>query len=96
MGETPSEHYPQNGRRRDGIEIGGLHNPLDLSGLPVARVRQVDRHDLTELRKQYPPLASQALVAVDLIDGGQRLTTIADASLDFIGTKLESVSPGAK
>lgn len=93
MSDARGEGYSQNYRRRkyaarylsgDGIEIGGLHNPLDISGLPVARIRRVDRYDIATLREHYPPLHAMELVSVDIIDDGQILATIQDASLDFI------------
>lgn len=93
MSDAQDEGYSQNYRRReyaarylsgDGIEIGGLHNPLDVSGLPVARIRRVDRYDIAALREHYPPLHAMELVSVDIIDDGQTLATIPDASLDFI------------
>ncbi len=68
----------------DGIEIGALHNPLDISGLRVTRVRYVDRYDVAGLREQYPSLADLPLVPVDIVDDGEVLSTIPDCSLDFI------------
>jgi SAM-dependent methyltransferase len=66
----------------DGVEIGALHKPLALpSG---ARVRYVDRMDVGELRRHYPELAGQRLCEPEIIDDGERLETIADASLDFV------------
>lgn len=66
----------------DGIEIGALHEPLAVP--PAARVRYVDRLPLEALRDHYPELAGQAFVNVDIIDDGETLATIPDASLDFI------------
>src|SRR5262245_50309382 len=66
----------------EGIEIGALHNPLPLP--PSARVRYVDRMDLAELRKQYPELGSKKLVPVDIVDEGERLGRVPDASQQFV------------
>ena len=70
--------------RGDGIEIGALHQPFDLSDLPVTRVRYVDRMPVEQLRLQYPELNNEHFVHIDLIDDGQVLATIPDESLDFI------------
>src|SRR6476620_2061595 len=68
----------------DGIEIGALHNPFDLSGLPITRIRYVDRMPSEQLRLQYPELNNVPFVAIDIIDDGQILSTIPNESLDFI------------
>ena len=87
-----TERYSQNYRRRDfaarylkgdGIEIGGLHNPLNISGLPITRIRRVDRYDLAGLQEHYH-YQPEDLITVDIVDDGQVLSTIADDSLDFI------------
>src|SRR5215218_5051715 len=65
-----------------GLEIGGLNAPLRVPG--AARVRYVDRAPVPELRKQYPELDGQPLVETDVIDDGERLGTIPDASEDFV------------
>jgi SAM-dependent methyltransferase len=86
--ETPDYHR----RRRtlvrhlhgDGIEIGALHDPLDLSGAHVTRIRYVDRFDVPGLREQYPTLDTLSLVPVDIVDDGEVLGTIPDSSLDFV------------
>jgi SAM-dependent methyltransferase len=70
--------------RGDGIEIGALHNPFDLSGLPVTRIRYVDRMPSEQLRLQYPELNDVSFVNIDIIDDGQILSTIPNGSLDFI------------
>ena len=64
----------------EGIEIGALHNPLRTS----ARVRYVDRLSRADLRRHYPELAAFPVVDPDIVDDGERLTRIADGSLDFI------------
>jgi SAM-dependent methyltransferase len=70
--------------RGDGIEVGALHSPFDLTGLPVTRVRYVDRMSVADLRRQYPELDGKPLVEPDLIDDGQVLSTVPDGSLDFL------------
>jgi SAM-dependent methyltransferase len=68
--------------RGDGLEIGALHYPL-----PVprgARVRYVDRMSVEQLRRHYPDLPPAKLVAVDVVDDGEKLLSQADGSADFI------------
>jgi SAM-dependent methyltransferase len=65
-----------------GIEIGALHNPLELP--PGATVRYVDRMPVAELREHYPELAGEQLVDVDVIDDGETLSTVGDESVDFV------------
>jgi len=67
-----------------GIEIGALHSPLNISGLPVTSIRFVDRLPKEELKKQYPELSNYELVQVDIIDNGEVLDKIENGSLDFI------------
>lgn len=66
----------------EGIEIGALHLPLAVP--PTAHVRYVDRMTAPELRTHYPELSAVNLVDVDIIDDGERLTTIATESQDFV------------
>ncbi len=66
----------------DGIEIGALHLPLPVPR--TAHVRYVDRMSATDLKKQYPDLAGRKLVDPDIIDDGERLSTIKNGSLDFV------------
>lgn len=73
-----SEHY----LKGDGIEIGALHHPLHVP--EAARVRYVDRLPVAELRRQYPELANFPLTEPDIIDDGEVLSRIPEASLDFI------------
>jgi predicted SAM-dependent methyltransferase len=68
--------------RGDGLEIGALHNPLPVS--ERARVRYVDRMATADLRRQYPELDDKPLVDVDMIDDGERLASVPDASVDFV------------
>src|SRR5688572_6100669 len=70
--------------RGDGIELGALHMPLDLSGCKVNRIRYVDRMSETHLRTHYPEIEAIALVPVDVIDDASTLATVPDGSLDFI------------
>lgn len=65
-----------------GIEIGALHHPLPVP--KVAQVKYVDRMSVPDLRTHYPELNSVNLVEVDIIDNGESLTTIAEASQDFV------------
>jgi predicted SAM-dependent methyltransferase len=66
----------------EGLEIGALHQPLATPAR--ARVRYVDRMSVDELRDEYPELAGWDLTPVDVIDDGELLTTVPDASQDFI------------
>jgi predicted SAM-dependent methyltransferase len=63
----------------EGLEIGALNGPLSLP--QDAHARYVDRFGLDELCKHYPGLD---LVDVDIIDDGERLTSIPEGSQDFI------------
>src|SRR4051794_4349755 len=66
----------------DGIEIGALHRPLVVPR--TARVRFVDREDVAALRRHYPELQDLELVTIDIVDDGESLATLADASVDFV------------
>lgn len=66
----------------EGIEIGALHSPLVVR--PPVRVRYVDRMSVADLRRQYPEPNDSPLVEADIIDDGERLTKVADASQDFV------------
>jgi len=66
----------------DGIEIGALDQPLPLPA--KAKVRYVDRVSVAQLRAYYPELGKRALTEPDLIEDGERLSSIASGSLDFI------------
>jgi hypothetical protein len=68
--------------RGDGIEIGALNEPLQLPA--GARVRYVDRLPLDELRGHYPELGSSRLTEPQILDDGERLSSIEPRSLDFI------------
>ncbi|HMN62180.1 MAG TPA: methyltransferase domain-containing protein [Anaerolinea sp.] len=67
-----------------GVEIGALHKPFKLTGLPVSKISYVDRMTNEDLRKQYPELNDLDLVEVDIVDDGSTLSRIPDESLDFI------------
>lgn len=68
--------------RGSGLEVGALHSPM-----PVPRkaaVRYIDRLSVEGLRKHYPELADLPLVHVDVLDNGEELSSIPDASVDFV------------
>jgi len=67
-----------------GIEIGALHQPLALNGLPISRIQYVDRLTVDRLRQHYPELSGYKFVPVDVLDDGETLATFLDDSLDFI------------
>lgn len=73
-------HYIQG----SGIEIGALHRPLDISGLPVTEIRYVDRRSAEDLYRTYPELQAYQLTNVDIVDDGETLAKIAGESVDFI------------
>lgn len=66
----------------EGIEIGALHMPLRVP--PGAHVRYVDHIDTEALRTRTPELSLLHFNPVDVIDDGERLTTISSSSLDFL------------
>lgn len=68
--------------RGAGIEIGALHQPLRVPSHVV--VKYVDRMSAADLRRQYAELADLPLVEPDIIDNGETLATLPDASEDFI------------
>lgn len=65
-----------------GIEIGALQRPLAVPN--GCAVRYVDRMSVQDLRAHYPELAGCPITEPDLIDDGEQLDTVADASLDFV------------
>lgn len=65
-----------------GLEIGALHNGLWVP--PGVRVQYVDRMSVADLRRQYPELNGHPLIEADILDDGEKLATVADASQDFI------------
>jgi SAM-dependent methyltransferase len=69
----------------DGIEIGALHQPLLVQGIPaITRIRYVDNFTVKQLREYYPELSDFKLVPVEIIDDGEKLAQIPEATLDFI------------
>ena len=66
----------------EGLEIGGLHQPLAMP--PHAHPRYVDRMTTDDLRREYPELATWDMVEVDVVDDGELLRTIPAESQDFI------------
>jgi SAM-dependent methyltransferase len=66
----------------EGLEIGPLHQPLALPR--HAHARYVDRMKVAELRSEYPELAEWNLTEVDVVEDGERLTTVSPESQDFI------------
>jgi SAM-dependent methyltransferase len=65
-----------------GVEIGALHIPLRVPS--KASVQYVDRFQVEELRRHYPELDIYDLVAPDIIDDGETLSTVATGSMDFV------------
>jgi len=65
----------------EGIEVGALHAPLQVPD--SVKVHYVDRMSVSDLRKQYPELATVHLVEADIVDNGETLSSIADNSWDF-------------
>ena len=68
--------------RGDGLEIGALHLPLKTPADAI--VKYVDRMTTADLRKHYPELAQLPLVDTTVVDNGETLGTVADASQDFV------------
>lgn len=68
--------------RGEGIEIGALNRHLRVP--EAAKVKYVDRMTIAVLRVQYPELVKEKLVEPDIIDDGERLTTIHDDSQEFV------------
>lgn len=68
--------------RGEGIEIGALHLPQFVP--KGAHVRYVDQMDEREARRDLPELANFRLVGVDIVEDGEKLTSIGAQSLDFI------------
>jgi SAM-dependent methyltransferase len=66
----------------EGLEIGALNRRLAVPAW--AKVRNVDRLPTDDLRSTYPELEGMDLAAVDVVDDGEQLETIAADSQDFI------------
>ena len=67
--------------RGNGLEIGAAYSPMDVP--PGTSVTYVDRMTVEELRGHYPDLAD-LITPIDVVDDGERLTTVPDESQDFI------------
>lgn len=68
--------------RGKGLEIGALDKPLRVrSGVETVFV---DRMSADELRAEYPEMRHTEFVPVDVIDDGETLLSIPDASVDFV------------
>jgi SAM-dependent methyltransferase len=74
--ETIAAHY----LRGAGLEIGALHRPLRMP--PGALVRFVDMAPAETLRNRFPEVGH--VTSPDIVDDGETLRTIADASQDFV------------
>lgn len=68
--------------RGEGIEIGALHYPLPVPA--GVRVRYVDWKDVPGLHDHLPEMRGKRLVPVDIVDDGERLATVGDATQDFL------------
>nr|WP_233101960.1 methyltransferase domain-containing protein [Variovorax sp. IB41] len=84
--ETPAEELTRAAIARhflrgQGLEIGALHNPLALP--PGATARYVDVAPIEVLRERFPE-AAERIRAPDIVDDGELLATVADASQDFL------------
>lgn len=65
-----------------GIEIGALHNPMQLP--PGASVRYVDRMTRAELGNHYRRLDPEKVIDADMVDEAETLGSILDESQDFV------------
>lgn len=65
-----------------GIEIGALHQPLEVPD--DVEVRYLDRQTTAQLREHYKELAGLDLMEVDIVDDGETMPTVPDASVDFV------------
>ena len=65
---------------RQGIEIGGANNPINMIDKRII-ILQVDYCDHSTKNDVFK---DKHLVKVDIVDDGEKLTTIQDDSLDFI------------
>jgi len=66
----------------EGIEIGALDYPLRVS--PEATVKYVDRISAEAHAKIFTDMSLSRMVKVDIIDDGETLLTIGDATQDFV------------
>ncbi len=65
-----------------GLEIGALDRPVTMP--PGIAVTYVDRMCNADLLQHYPELAGKTLVPVGLVDDGEVLASVEDASQDFL------------
>lgn len=65
-----------------GIETGALYNPLWV--LLNMEVKYVYRYSKSTLISKYLELGKLNLINVNIVDDGEKLSTIPDNSLDFI------------
>lgn len=65
-----------------GLELGALHQPLPVPD--GVHVDYVDRLSVSDLRQQYPELATLDLVPVSHIGSAEDLSGIPDGSIDFV------------
>jgi len=65
-----------------GIEIGALQQPFPIPD--GTSVKYVDSQTLKEMRAAYPEHEQHNLVAPDIIDKAETLSTIEDNSFDFV------------
>ncbi|HEX4084627.1 MAG TPA: methyltransferase domain-containing protein [Chthoniobacteraceae bacterium] len=82
IAKQPRDFASRRYLRGEGIEIGGLHRPLPL--YEGAKVQYVDRFPTEKIRETYREVADLPQVVVDIVDDGETLGTIADASVDFV------------
>jgi predicted SAM-dependent methyltransferase len=68
--------------RGNGVEVGALHNPLRVRD--DASVTYIDKYSEKALALAYYEVAQYRFVEVDVLDDGERLETVADASYDFL------------
>lgn len=68
--------------RGNGIEVGALHSPIVVP--KSAKVKYVDIASTEDLRKKYHDIGHREIVKVDIVDNGEELSQIPDASQDFV------------
>ncbi len=66
----------------EGIEIGALNNPLQVS--TDVRTRYVDRMDEYTLTQHYPEMKNYNLVHVDIVTDGEKLEKVKNESQNFV------------
>jgi SAM-dependent methyltransferase len=82
-GLKPARRRLQKYLNGNGVEIGALHNPMEVD-LQRATVRYVDRMSLDEQRRHYPELSGYSLVCPEIIASADALPMLADGSQDFV------------